>query len=126
MKTILLSALLPLAAFTAFAAEERPQDRWRLEDIYPTEAAWNADAAKVEAQLADGREWLFGDFGLADLETFAWLAGMPGLVPEAFADTPRTNGWLERVRARPSVAQALALGTGACTWAPGPEINRWG
>ena len=86
-------------------------------------------AAKVEAQLADGRDWLFGDFGLADLETYAWLAGMPALVPEAFAETPRTDAWLERVKARPSVASALALssdGAPEAVWAPGPEINRWG
>ncbi len=84
---------------------------------------------KVEAQLAGGRDWLMGDFGIADLETYAWLAGMPALMPDAFADRPRTAAWLARTRARSSVAQALALATVAAPetiWAPGPEINRWG
>lgn len=83
---------------------------------------------KVEAQLADGREWLFGDFGLADLETYAWLAGMVSIVPEAFAGKDAAAAWLARVKARPSVAQALVLSEGVPeeSWAPGPEINRWG
>ncbi|MBC8023679.1 MAG: oligoendopeptidase F family protein, partial [Burkholderiales bacterium] len=40
-------------ATAALAAEERPQDRWNLADLYPNEAAWNADATRAEAQLAD-------------------------------------------------------------------------
>jgi glutathione S-transferase len=70
-----------------------------------------------------------GSFSLADLESYAWLAGMAALVPAAFADRPRSAQWLQRVRARPSVAQALALASVARpeqSWAPGPEINRWG
>src|SRR2546423_10594922 len=43
--------LLLLASLGAAAAEERPQDRWNLADLYPDEAAYNADAAKLEAQL---------------------------------------------------------------------------
>jgi hypothetical protein len=53
MKSPLLAALATLAAPLALAATERPQDRWKLEDLYADEAAWNADYAKVEAQLKD-------------------------------------------------------------------------
>lgn len=84
---------------------------------------------RCEAKLADGREWLMGPLTIADFETYAWLAGMKAIVPEAFADKPATGAWMERVRARPSVASALALASVSeperC-WAPGPEINRWG
>jgi GST-like protein len=83
---------------------------------------------KCEARL-EGRDWLMGDFSLADLETYAWLAGMVELVPTAFALAPRTNAWLERVKARPSVQRALSVATipdPRQSWAPGPEINRWG
>jgi oligoendopeptidase F len=52
MKKSLAVALACLPPLAALAADERPQDRWRLEDIYANEAAWNADAAKVEAQVA--------------------------------------------------------------------------
>jgi GSH-dependent disulfide-bond oxidoreductase len=84
-----------------------------------------ADAVKmVEDQLIGGRDWLMGAFSIADLETYGWLAGM-GLAD----DHPRTVAWLARVEARPSVQRALALATvadPAKSWAPGPEINRWG
>lgn len=83
---------------------------------------------KVEARL-DARDWLMGDFSIADLETYAWLAGMVDLVPDAFANKPKTMAWLSRVAARPSVAKALSLaetGDPKVCWAPGPEINRWG
>jgi GST-like protein len=84
--------------------------------------------SKIEARL-DGREWLMGEFSIADLESFAWLAGMVELVPSAFADRPRTADWMRRVRVRPAVAKALSLARSpapAACWAPGPEINRWG
>jgi GST-like protein len=83
---------------------------------------------KCEAQL-DGRNWLMGEFSLADLETFAWLYGMTEVLPSAFEDAPRTTAWLGRMKARPSIVRALSLATVADprqSWAPGPEINRWG
>ncbi len=83
---------------------------------------------KCEVRLG-GREWLMGDFSIADLETYAWLAGMVDLVPEAFAAAPRTLAWLTRMTERPSVQRALSIATvpdPQNSWAPGPEINRWG
>jgi GST-like protein len=84
--------------------------------------------AKIEARL-EASEWLMGGFSIADLESYAWLAGMVELVPAAFADRPRTVDWMKRVRARPAVARALSLARESApthAWAPGPEINRWG
>ena len=52
MRKPLAAALACVFRAAALAADERPQDRWRLEDIYANEAAWNADAAKVEKQVA--------------------------------------------------------------------------
>jgi len=83
---------------------------------------------KIEKRL-DGRQWLMGAFSIADIESYAWLAGMVSLVPEAFAARPRTTAWLERVKARPAVSKALSLARSAdpaAVWSVGPEINRWG
>jgi len=83
---------------------------------------------RVEAQLAD-KDWLMGDYTIADLESYAWLAGMVELVPQAFVNKPGTSGWMERLRARPAVQRALSAATvpdPRQVWAPGPEINRWG
>jgi GSH-dependent disulfide-bond oxidoreductase len=83
---------------------------------------------KIEARL-EGRQWLMGDFSVADIESFAWLAGMVAVEPAAFAGRPRTSAWLERMAAQPSVAKALSLARSAdpaTSWSVGPEINRWG
>jgi len=85
-------------------------------------------AEKIEARL-DGRQWLMDTFSIADIESYAWLAGMVRLVPAAFAAKPRTTAWLERIRTSPAVARALALSRSAdpaASWSVGPEINRWG
>jgi GSH-dependent disulfide-bond oxidoreductase len=85
-------------------------------------------AERIEARLAE-REWLMGEYSIADLESFAWLAGMVPLVPEAFADRPRLRDWLARVKASQAVAKALSLARSpepAASWSVGPEINRWG
>jgi len=86
-------------------------------------------AQMVEDQLADGRDWLMGDFSIADLETYGWLAGMIAQGGEAYAAKPRLAAWTTRMAARPSVKAALARATvpnPEKSWAPGPEINRWG
>jgi len=86
-------------------------------------------AARVDAHLADGRVWLMGVFSIADLETYAWLRPMRALEPDAFAGQDRCLAWMDRVGARPSVKRALARATSPGperSFAPGPEINRWG
>ena len=98
-----------------------------------------------EAQLEDSRakvrlaverlekridgDWILGAFTIADLESYAWLAGMVGLVPEAFEDAPKTRAWLDRMKGRESIRKALATSRTEDplqAFAPGPEINRWG
>ncbi len=83
---------------------------------------------RVEARL-EGRQWLMDEFSIADLESYGWLAGMAEVLPTAFGGKPRTAAWLERVKARSAVQKALSRSTVAnprSSWAPGPEINRWG
>ena len=140
----------PAAAFLGCRAYPPKADRKRLAKIVSTDlrARWEQILAgefadehridseakvtqavrKCESQL-DGREWLMGTFSIADLESYAWLAGMVAVVPAAFEGAPRTHAWLERVKKRAAVAKALALaatGNPVRCWAPGPEINRWG
>ena len=93
-----------------------------------SEARVHEAARKVDGRLKD-RDWIMGDFSLADLETYAWLAPMRALMPAAFAGKPALSAWLGRVAARPSVVRALAQARTAQPahgFAPGPEINRWG
>ncbi len=125
------------AADLAAIASEDLRSRWEAVRAgnFPEEQAADSvtkvtDAVKmVEDQLADGREWLMGDLTIADFETYGWLVGMAALLPDAFAGKARAAAWMARVRARPSVQAALARATvpnPEASWAPGPEINRWG
>jgi GSH-dependent disulfide-bond oxidoreductase len=140
----------PAAAYLGISAHPPPGDAAMLNKIGSVDlrARWQDSSAgliaeerledskmkiaqavnKIEARL-EGREWLMGEFSIADLESYAWLAGMVELVPSAFAQRPRTAEWMNRVRGRPSVAKTLSRAREAAPaayWAPGPEINRWG
>jgi glutathione S-transferase len=109
--------------------------RWRQERTGEHPEAQLADSRekiRLAVQRLEGRidgEWILGVFTIADLETYAWLAGMVSIVPEAFEHAPKTEAWLVRMKSRPSVQKALAQAHGndpLQAWAPGPEINRWG
>lgn len=47
----LLTLLLPIAFAGGTARAETAADRWNLADLYASQAAWDADAAKFESQL---------------------------------------------------------------------------
>ena len=125
---------LDIASFDKIVAPIRSEDlkaRWidirnnNFDDEMLADSRLKISAAveKAEAQLGDGRDWLLGDFSIADLETFAWLSGMRDIVPEAFAGASNTAAWFERMHTRPSVARALSLATASepqKVWAPGP------
>jgi glutathione S-transferase len=132
-------AAIDEAAFEALSAAIESVDlraRWtavRAGDfddgkLADSEAKIDAAVARIEKQL-EGQDWLFGQFGLADLESYAWLSSMVVFVPLAFTHATRTQSWMERVARRSSVARALSLASvpdPRRSWAPGPEINRWG
>src|SRR5713226_5051885 len=53
MKPFFVAVMLSIAAAAPAqtAAQERPQDRWNLGDLYASTDAWDADAARVESEL---------------------------------------------------------------------------
>ena len=68
-------------------------------------------ADRIEAAL-DGREWLVeSGFSLADIAVFAMGFGMARSYPEMVSEarTPRMLAWIQRMKARPGVAAALAM-----------------
>lgn len=133
-------AAIPDNAFGALTAAIISDDlraRWQALRDGAVDAGQVADSevkvvqavARCEDKLADGRDWLIGAFSIADIVTYSWLAGMALIRADAFAGAPLTRAWLERVAARPSFLAAGAMATTPeplKTWAPGPEINRWG
>ena len=103
------------------------RDKWRLAATGGFGAheieTWRdqlADAvARLEAGL-EGQDWLVGGaFSLADIAMFAMTNGMPHGHPDLVNSqaTPRAMAWLDRMRARPGVAAALAMPNHAPAWA---------
>lgn len=125
------------AALVAGIAGEDLKARWIELREGSIDEARNADsrgkiaqfAARIEERLADGQEWLIGEYSIADIETYAWLAPALLIDPDAFAGKPLLAGWMARMAARPAIMRALAratVGDPRKSFAPGPEINRWG
>jgi glutathione S-transferase len=63
--------------------------------------------ARLEREL-DGRDWLAGDFGLADVACFvpAFIAAAFGAPPSSAH--PRVGAWLARCMQRPTIAREVA------------------
>jgi GST-like protein len=61
----------------------------------------------LEKQLA-GREYIAGDYSIADMASLGWALGWErqGMKAEEF---PNVMAWIERLKARPAVARGLAL-----------------
>lgn len=123
------------ASITSSIASDDLRARWQEVRVGNFPDAQIADSrAKViglaqmaDTALADGRDWLMGDFSIADLVTYSWLCA--DLVPESVEGKVALIGWIDRMAKRPSIISARSRATVADpdqSWAPGPEINRWG
>lgn len=86
---------------------------------------------RVEGALGKSA-WLAGaDYSIADIDAFAMLNVLPELAPELVNDraTPRTLEFLQLMRERRAVREALALsrsGKPQQAFVPGAEASRWG
>ncbi len=63
---------------------------------------------RVLEQQLDGRDYLCGEYGIADIANFTWvnIHAWSGI---SIDDLPRVQAWLERIRARPAVQRGLAV-----------------
>ena len=83
-------------------------------------------------QALGASDWLAGPVcSLADIAVFPTAASLPGLVPDLVnaTSTPGIFAWLDRMKARPAVREALAMARTPhpeAVFAPGPEGSRWG
>ena len=59
--------------------------------------------------LADGREYLAGDYSIGDIMHYPWLAFPLQLKMPELIKLPRVVAWLERIAARPAVAKGMAV-----------------
>lgn len=89
--------------------------------IPPMRDQFRAHVGWIEAQLTDRRNWLLGEFSLADINAYMNVWYVRSNLPEAgrlLAPFPRTLAWAERVAAighgdRSEISSAEALDIGA-------------
>lgn len=94
--------------FHKFAGKEiedkRPRDR------YVAEAT---RLLKVLDDRLEGREWIMGDYSIADVATLGWVRNLVGFYEAGdlvkFGDLKNVPGWLERGLARPAVQRGLNI-----------------
>jgi GST-like protein len=64
---------------------------------------------EVIDQRLVGRDYLAGEYSVADIATFPWLRNIPGMMgPEAMAKYPNVARWVKAIDDRPAVKAALA------------------
>lgn len=59
--------------------------------------------------LADGREYLAGDYSIGDIMHYPWLSFPLALEMPELMKLPRLVAWLERIAARPAVVRGMAV-----------------
>jgi len=59
--------------------------------------------------LADGREYLAGDYSIGDIMHYPWLRFVLNLKAPDLMKLPRVVAWLERIGARPAVKRGLEI-----------------
>lgn len=62
----------------------------------------------LERHLSDGREYIAGEYSIADMASYPWIAGHKkhGMLLD---DYPAVARWVERIAARPATQRAYAL-----------------
>ena len=92
--------------FQAFAPKD--QDHSYARKRYTDEAL--RILGVLEKRL-DGRDWIAGEFSIADIMIVPWLGAFGfygGPVAEKLAEFPRVSVYLERFNARPGVQRGVA------------------
>jgi glutathione S-transferase len=66
-------------------------------------------AAVLDGRLTD-REWIAGDYSIADIANYPWFEGIKSFEPSILEDLPHVQAWLHRMSARPAVQKGMRLG----------------
>lgn len=84
--------------------DKRPRDRY---------VAESRRLLGVLNDRLDGRDWIMGDYSIADVATLGWVRNLIGFYEAGelvgFKDFPNVAAWLERGLARPAVQRGLEI-----------------
>ena len=63
----------------------------------------------VMERRLDGREFLAGDYSIADIASYPWVK-IAGVFNQEMSNFPRVQAWLDRIVARPAVKTGASVG----------------
>lgn len=63
----------------------------------------------VTERRLDGREFLAGEYSIADMATFPWVK-IAAVFDQDLSKFPRVQAWLDRITARPAVQRGVVVG----------------
>ncbi|KAJ3011845.1 UNVERIFIED_CONTAM: hypothetical protein HDU68_001490 [Siphonaria sp. JEL0065] len=61
----------------------------------------------LERQLSDGREYLTGEYSIADIASFGWVAVHEWATNKTLEEFPLLDAWLHRIALRPAVVAGM-------------------
>ena len=67
----------------------------------------------IDRILADGRQYLAGEYSIGDIMHYPWLRFVLNLKAPDLMKLPRVVSWLERIGERPAVKKGLTIPKGA-------------
>ncbi len=103
--------------FMVYASEELPYAIER----YDREAARIYDI--LERRL-DGREYLVGDYSIADISTFPWIRTRK-LHRRDLSNYPNISRWYEAIKSRPGVRAGIDTLNERKSWEAKPGSDEW-
>ena len=66
--------------------------------------------AEVLDGRLEGRDWIAGDYSIADIANYPWFDGIKSFEPSIVENVPHVQAWLRRMSARPAVQKGMRLG----------------
>ncbi|MDD9739807.1 glutathione S-transferase N-terminal domain-containing protein [Marinovum sp. SP66] len=72
----------------------------------------------------DGRDYLAGDYSIADIATFTWVRPRK-MQGQDLADYPNIQRWYDAVKTRPAVRAGLSVMSEAKKWEAKPGTEAW-
>ena len=71
----------------------------------------------LDRQLADGRDYIAGDYSIADMACYPWVVPYERQ-QQKLANFPHLAAWFARIQARPATARAYARAQGLAPASP--------
>jgi glutathione S-transferase len=99
-KLVLKVGLLVIECILKPKAEQKEETKLKLRGEV-------LEGLKELDKMLEGKEYLFGDYSLADISVTPHLAALPIVGSGIPADLKNLTAWFQRIQARPSFKQSL-------------------